>query len=259
MQLPSKIVDLSMPLDNETVVDYDIMRPQIEYVPNKGNAEALCTWFPGLTPADLPDGEAWAWERVTLTTHNGTHMDAPYHFHSKDKVGNPMKTIDEMPLDWFLRPGVKLDFRRKPDGHVISAAEVTEELQRIGHDLKPLDIVLVNTRASECYGTDEYLTAGVGMGREATLFLTGLGVRVVGIDAWGWDAPFNHTAKRYAETNDPSIIWEGHYAGIDTPYCQMEKLLNLEKLPPHGFTVACFPFNIKAASGSWVRAVAMFD
>ena len=69
-----------------------------------------------------------------------------------------MMTIDEAPLDWFFRPGVKLDFRRKPDGHVIRAAEIDEELDRIGHDLKPLDIVLVNTRASECYGTDEYLS-----------------------------------------------------------------------------------------------------
>ena len=168
-------------------------------------------------------------------------------------------TIDQMPLDWFFRPGVKLDFRRKPDGHVISAAEVEEELDRIGHELKPFDIVLVNTRASECLGTGEYMTAGVGMGREATLYLTARGVRVTGIDAWGWDAPFSHTARRFAETGDPSIIWEGHYAGIETPYCHMEKLYNLEKLPANGFTVSCFPFKIKSASGGWTRAVAMFD
>jgi kynurenine formamidase len=259
MKTPSKIIDISMSLDNDTVVDYDIMRPSIEYVPNKANAETMCAMFPGMTPDKLPDGEGWAWEKITLTTHNGTHMDAPYHFHSKDKNGKPMMTIDEMPLDWFFRPGVKLDFRRKPDGHVISAAEVAEELDRIGHDLQPLDIVLVNTRASECYGTEEYLTAGIGMGREATLYLTERGVRVVGIDAWGWDAPFSHTAKRFTETNDPSIIWEGHFAGIETPYCQMEKLLNLEELPANGFTVACFPFKIKAASAGWVRTVAMLD
>jgi kynurenine formamidase len=164
-----------------------------------------------------------------------------------------------VPLDWFFRPGVKLDFRRLPDGHVVTAAEVEAELARIGHELQPFDIVLVNTRASECYGTDEYLTAGAGMGREATLYLTERGVRVTGIDAWGWDAPFNATAKRFAETGDASIIWEGHYAGIDIPYCHMEKLYNLEKLPDHGFTVACFPFKIKGASGGWTRAVAMLD
>jgi len=259
MQVPSKIIDISLPLDNDTVVDPDIMRPKIEYVAHETNAAVVCDMFPGLKATDLPDGEGWAWEKVTLTTHNGTHMDAPYHFHSKDKTGQPMMTIDQMPLDWFFRPGVKLDFRRKPDGHVISAAEVEEELDRIGHELKPFDIVLVNTRASECLGTGEYMTAGVGMGREATLYLTARGVRVTGIDAWGWDAPFSHTARRFAETGDPSIIWEGHYAGIETPYCHMEKLYNLEKLPANGFTVSCFPFKIKSASGGWTRAVAMFD
>jgi kynurenine formamidase len=259
MHLPKTIIDISIPLDNETVVDPPIMRPQIKYVSNKENAEVMCSMFPGLKTSDLPGGEGWAWEVITLTTHNGTHMDAPYHFHSVDKQGKPMMTIDEAPLDWFFRPGVKLDFRDLPDGHVVSAAEVEAELKRIGHTLKPLDIVLVNTKTSEMLGTDRYMSTGIGMGREATLYLTERGVRVVGIDAWGWDAPFVHTAKRFAETRDPSIIWEGHYAGIDIPYCQMEKLYNLEKLPATGFTVACFPCKIKAASGGWVRAVAMLD
>jgi len=259
MHLPKTIIDISIPLDNETVVDPPIMRPQIKYVFNKENAEVMCSMFPGLKTSDLPGGEGWAWEVITLTTHNGTHMDAPYHFHSVDKQGKPMMTIDEAPLDWFFRPGVKLDFRKLPDGHVVTATEVDAELKRIGHTLEPLDIVLVNTKTSEMLGTDKYMSTGIGMGREATLYLTERGVRVVGIDAWGWDAPFVHTAKRYAETRDPSIIWEGHYAGIDIPYCQMEKLYNLEKLPATGFTVACFPCKIKAASGGWVRAVAMLD
>jgi kynurenine formamidase len=108
-------------------------------------------------------------------------------------------------------------------------------------------------------GTPEYLTAGCGMGRDATLYLTSRGVRVTGIDAWGWDAPFVHTRKRWEETHDPSIIWEGHKAGREIPYCHMEKLCNLEQLPPRGFTVACFPHKVKGGSGGWTRAVALFD
>jgi kynurenine formamidase len=45
-------------------------------------------------------------------THNGTHMEAPYHCNSIDKYGNPMPTIDQMPLAWYFRPGVKLDFQQ---------------------------------------------------------------------------------------------------------------------------------------------------
>ena len=55
------------------------------------------------------------------------------------------------------------------------------------------------------------------MGREATLYLTSRGVRVAGIDAWGWDAPFAHMRQRWLETRDPSIIWEGHKAGREIP------------------------------------------
>ncbi len=145
MKLPSRIVDLSSPLDNETVYDPPFMRPKIEYLDNAQNAPMLLDVFPGLRHEDLPDGEGWAFELVQLSTHNGTHMDAPIHFQSKSIDGKPMMTIDEVPLDWFLRPGVKLDFRNVPDGHVVTAAEVEAELKRIGYELKPLDIVLVNT------------------------------------------------------------------------------------------------------------------
>jgi kynurenine formamidase len=259
MKLPSRMVDISVALDNETVLDPSFMRPKIQYQTGKDTGPLLASLFPGLKTEQLPDGEGWAIEQINLATHNGTHMDAPYHYQSKSADGKPMMTIDQIPLDWCFHPGIKFDFRKKPDGHVITAAEVEAELKRIGHELKPLDIVLVNTRASECIGTEEYLTAGCGMGREATLYLTSRGVRVAGIDAWGWDIPFVHMRKHWEATHDPSIIWEGHKAGRDIPYCHMEKLCNLEQLPDKGFTVACFPFKIKAASGGWTRAVAMFD
>src|SRR6202020_2389329 len=73
----------------------------------------------------------------------------------------------------------------------------------------------------------------------------------------GWDAPFVHTRKRWLETNDPVIIWEGHKAGREIPYCHMEKLQNLEQLPAHGFAVACFPHKIKAGSAGWTRGGAV--
>ena len=195
MKLPSRMVDISVALDNETVLDPPFMRPKIDYKTGKENAWMLMDGFPGLKAEELPDGEGWAVEHVKLATHNGTHMDAPYHFQSKDIHGNRMITIDEVPLDWFFRPGVKLDFRHLPDGHIVSAAEVEAELKRIGHELQPMDIVLVNTRAGSRIGHDDYMSAGIGMGREATLYLTSRGVRVCGIDAWGWDAPFVHTAQ----------------------------------------------------------------
>jgi len=110
-------------------------------------------------------------EKLELTTHNGTHMDAPWHYHPTMDGGKPALTIDQIPLEWCFGPGVKLDFRDRPDGHVISATEVEAELKRIGHTLKPGDIVLVNTSAGALYGDPGYVSAGCGMGREATLWL----------------------------------------------------------------------------------------
>jgi hypothetical protein len=52
-------------------------------------------------------------------------------------------TIDEVPLDWCFQPGLKLDFRHFPDGSVVTARDVNAELQRVGHVLRPLDIVVV--------------------------------------------------------------------------------------------------------------------
>ena len=97
------------------------------------------------------------------------------------------------------------------------------------------------------------------MGREATLYLTSRGVRVTGTDGWSWDAPFVHTARRYAATKDASIIWEGHKAGREIGYCHLEKLHNLEALPPRGFAVSCFPVKIRGASAGWTRAVAIIE
>src|SRR4029079_4268602 len=78
-------------------------------------------------------------------------------------------------------------------------------------------------------------------------------------DAWSWDAPFVHTAEKYKATGDASLIWEGHKAGRDIGYCPLEKLHNLEALPPDGFIVSCFPHKIRGASAGWTRAVAIID
>ena len=119
--------------------------------------------------------------------------------------------------------------------------------------------MVVNTAAGARYGTASYVSSGCGMGREATLWLTSRGVRITGTDAWSWDAPFVHTAKRWEATQDPAIIWEGHKAGREIGYCHIEKLQNLDQLPATGFTIACFPVKIRAASAGWCRAVALLS
>lgn len=258
-----RFIDLSIYLENDVISDPPPMQPKIDYIRHDTGAEQVTLFFDGLKPGDLPDGEGWAIEMVQLCTHNGTHLDAPYHFHStmNDKAGGKERaiTIDEVPLEWCFQPGVKLDFRSKPDGYVVTAADIEAELARIDHTLSPLEIVLVNTAAGTAYGDADYVNRGCGVGYEATMYLLERGVRVTGTDAWSWDAPFSYTAQKYQQTGDASVIWEGHKAGRDIGYCHLEKLHNLETLPPTGFTVSCFPHKIRGASAGWTRAVAIID
>jgi kynurenine formamidase len=256
----TRFVDISMPIANDTHVDPPGHGPKIEYLDHKQGTDILVNMYGGVFTADqLPDQEGPAAEVVTLSTHSGTHMDAPWHYGRTMDEGKPAWSIDEVPLEWGFGRGVKLDFRNKPDGHVVSAAEIQEELARIGHTLAPGDIVLVNTRAPEEEHTGDFLDAGCGIGREATLWMIEQGVRTMGTDGWSWDAPFVHVGPKIAETGDMSLVWEGHYAGKTRGYAQLEKLYNLAALPANGFYVACFPVKIKGASAGWTRAVAMFQ
>ena len=105
------------------------------------------------------------------------------------------------------------------------------ELKRIGHTIKPLEIVVVNTRAGSAYGKPDYCRRRLRRGvAEATLYLLERGVRLTGTDAWSWDAPFVHTKGKFEATGDASLIWEGHKAGRDIGYCHLEKLHNLEAI-----------------------------
>jgi kynurenine formamidase len=258
-----RIVDISSPLQAGIRSDPPYMLPKIDYMDHHQTAPLMAEYM-GIRVDQLPDGEYAAVESVQVSTHNGTHMDAPYHFfssmnHALKPGGEPSWRIDEVPLDWCYQPGVKLDFRHLPNGYVATAGDVEAELKRIGHALRPLDIVVVNTAAGARYGQDDFVDTGCGMGKAATLWLTERGVRVVGTDAWSWDAPFSFTREKVKATGDVSLIWEGHRAGREIGYFQMEKLGNLATLPPDGFDIVCFPVKVHRASAGWTRAVAIFN
>ena len=78
-----KFIDLSIPIINpdELVFDPPLTRPSISYSLHDEGAGQMAFAFPNLKPEEhLPDGKGWATERITLSTHNGTHMDSPWHF-----------------------------------------------------------------------------------------------------------------------------------------------------------------------------------
>ena len=258
--MAKRFIDLSIAIEEGLPSDPPQMIPKIRYMGHKEGAESMKAFFPGIEPEkDLPEGLGWAVEVLTVSTHAGTHIDAPWHYHPTQDKGSAALTVDQMPLEWGRADGVVLDFRRFHDGYKVTPADVDEELDRIGYRVKPGDAVLIMTGADRYWGKPEYLLKGCGMGRDSTLHILNMGVNVVGTDAWSWDRPLPHIAEEFEETRDSSIIWEAHYAGIEKGYFQLEKLTNLDKVPPYGFTFICFPIKIKGASAGWVRAVAVVE
>jgi kynurenine formamidase len=255
-----QIIDLSIAIEDGLPSDPEMMIPKIDYVDHVQGAEQMTQFFPGLKKHQLPDGLGWSLEFVRLTTHSGTHMDAPFHYHPTMDRGAPALTIDQVPLEWCFQDGVLLDFSTRPDGERITVQDLEQQLDHIGYRLKPLDIVLVRTGADAFWGQTQYLLKGAGMTRESTLYLLQRGIKVVGIDAWSWDRPLPFLAREFAQTGEAAVIWEAHFAGIEIGYCHMEKLANLDRIPrPHGFKVACFPIKIKGASAGWTRPVAIVE
>jgi kynurenine formamidase len=251
-----RLIDLSVPLEDRAASEP--LPAKMHYVRHDGEGLGQMRQFFGVRPEDLvySGGQGWAVEEVQAITHTGTHVDAPYHYGATSE-GRPARTIDEVPLEWCFAPGVVLDVRHKPNGEFITPEDLEAVLQRIGHRLRPLDIVLLHTGADQRLGSPDYF-AQPGLGREGVLWLVEQGVRVIGIDAYTLDRPFASMVSDYRRTGDGRFIWPAHFAGITREYCQIEKLAGLDQLPrPTGFWVSCLPVKIKGGSAGWCRAVAL--
>jgi kynurenine formamidase len=247
-------VDLSAPIAQAPADLPDALRTDIEYRDHAQGAQDIEALL-GVPARLLRDGEGWAVETLdNFGTHNSTHVDAPWHYNST-VGGNRAQTIDELPLEWFFGPGVVLDMRTKDDGEPMTAEDAQDALAVAGHELRPGDIVLVHTGRDAFYAEPDYMARGPGVTFDATKWLYDHGVRVMGIDAWGWDAPLHLQAQEAIARDAPGVFWAAHQA--DLAYCQIERLFNLGALPPTGFTVCCFPLKVVGGSAGPTRAVAI--
>jgi kynurenine formamidase len=252
-----RIVDLSVDLvpDKEWAPRW--ARVQVKRQDHKFGRFAVW-WITRLRSRYLRTGLGWANETLKLSTHATTHMDAPWHY-APTSEGKPARTIDQVPLEWCYGDGVVLDMRHKTDGEAIDVSDVTGAIEQLGYTLKPLDIVLVQTGGDSLLGTSDYFTKGAGVTGAATRWLLDRGVKVVGIDAWGWDGPLQPQADEAKRTGRNDVFWAAHYVGVDKEYCQLERLANLDSLPPSGFKVLCFPLKVTGGSAGPARVVAMLE
>jgi kynurenine formamidase len=131
----TEYIDLSITIENSLPSDPPFMVPKIAYTPHEAGAEEMSMFFEGMNPSNhLPDGKGWAVETVTLTTHSGTHLDAPWHYAPvMDRSTNERKawTIDQVPLEWCVGHLVVLDLSEMPDGHVAAPNDIGYALDKL--------------------------------------------------------------------------------------------------------------------------------
>ncbi|MDC0115945.1 cyclase family protein [Octadecabacter sp.] len=246
--------DLSYCLSNKSAA-IEKMPHKIEYTGHKQTAENSINVF-GIGKEYWPDELGWAQEVVTLSTHAGTHVDAPWHY-APTSAGAPAQTIDQLPLQWFMGDAFVLDMCHIDREEGIRAADIEAGLKAIGHEIKAHDIALIRTDISEQFGEAGYDQLHPGLRACATRYLLERGVKLIGIDAWGIDRPFELMVKD-AKAGDKEQLWESHLVGKDIPYSQIEKVVNLKALPRStGLFVIALPINLEGASGAWSRVIAL--
>lgn len=249
------VYDLSQALSNSTS-EFQPNRHHIEYQTADQTVAMTAARF-GIGPEYWPDGLGYCIERAELSTHSGTHLDAPHHY-GPVRGGGRGRTVDEIPLRWCIGEGVLLDMRHKGPGQSIRQADIVAELERLGHDLQPYDIPLVWTGTSDHFDEPGYDRMHPGLRRDATEYLVDHGVWLIGIDAWSIDRPFDVMIAE-AKAGDRAQLWESHLLGREKEFAQIEMLCNLGQLPrPTGFTVLALPVKISGASGGWARVVALY-
>ncbi len=246
-------IDLSMDISQD---DFDPVSAEIVYTSHREGADILGKPI-GINHLHFPDNIALSLEHVHLSTHTGTHIDAPHHY-GPICEGEPAKKVSELPLHWFNCNGVLLSCIGDLTNGPIDADEVQTALNQISYELQPLDIVLLHTGADKLWGTQEYFNNYRGVTADAIEFITSQGVKVIGIDSFSMDAPFDYMLDQYKKTQDNSALWPAHLVGRQHEYCQIERLVNLDQLEkPTGFQLICFPIKIAQCDAGWCRVVAL--
>jgi kynurenine formamidase len=239
--MPRRIIDLSFEVYQGMPVYPNVARPVIvELESHQEMARSMGTDRFGVT--ELPNHCM-----IVTGDHVGTHIDSWGHV----APGKP--TAEAIPLEYCYGDGVVLDLTHKQPGDEITADDIAEAVRRINYTIKPLDIVLIRTDAAKKRYTRAYLTEHPGMTKEAVHWLLDRGVKVMGIDAIGFDPPVPKMFERQK-------FWEAHKVMLEREYYHLENLCNLDQIPvPYGFIVSVLPIKWKGASAAPVRAVAIIE
>ncbi|MDX1931928.1 MAG: cyclase family protein [Capsulimonadales bacterium] len=222
----------------------DLSTPLYDGVPN-------CPGHPPVRIENVADhpGERWRLEMLTIPSHTGSHVDAPFHklSHGPD--------LDRIPLESWVGPAFIADFRRLlSDGEGIRSEHLADCLPwetDSEHDPVKGCIILLATGAGERKATepDRYLHRSPFLCPEGAAYLVGRGVRGVGIDHYS----VGGTQQHYNEETHEILLGAGIWVVEDLHF------------PPEAFEAPqpcefwSLPIRLQGGSGMFCRPVLVVD
>ncbi len=174
--------------------------------------------------------------KLTLATHAGSHIDAPYHAFGEGR------TIDQLPLDTFVGRGAVVPVARPP-GEAITA----NDLENSGVPVERGDILLVQTGWDARFTSPDYMTYPY-LGEDACHWMVERGVKLVALDCLSPDMPL---AMR-----PPDFAYPAHRTLLRAEIPIVENLRNFAAVEGARFRVIAVPLRIRGGDGAQARVVA---
>ena len=164
--------------------------------------------------------------KLVLGTHTGTHIDAPYHFFADGR------TIDQIPLEWFVAEAVVFDLSGKGPGEPITEEEV--DVSKVGEG----EVALIKTGWYKRWGKDFY--------QNPPKFSVELARKLVerGVVALAVDIPLDHDVHRV-------VLGAGRLL--------IENLTNLDEVRPGRLRLLALPLKIRGGDASPARVLAIIE
>ena len=193
---------------------------------------------PSFIPWENVKEDGYNLELLFLSTHTGTHMDAPYHFLEKGAK------IHEISLKKLVSEAILIQCRKK-SGESITKTDIQKFEKKHGK-INGFSSVIFSTGWQRNLQKKYYFTKNPGLSVSAAKYLASKKINLVGIDSpsidLGKDSKFSV-----------------HQIFAKKGMLIVENLANLEKIKSSKFHLVVLPLKLKNATGSPVRAIAFVE
>ena len=193
---------------------------------------------PNFIPWENIKDDGYNLELLFLSSHTGTHLDAPYHF-----IENGTK-IHEISPNRLIRDAVLIKSRKK-SGQAITKTDILK-FEKIHEKIPNGSTVIFWTGWQKMLHDDSYFIKNPGLSTTAAKYLVSKKTNLVGIDSPSIDF---HASKQFSV----------HHIFSKNGILILENLANLEKIKSWKFQLVVLPLKLKNATGSPVRAVAVLE